>query len=77
MKIPEYFAFSATTTKDDDLRAGQDCGVGVSWGRWCPTDFRLSELVCVDIKDIRIIEVGIAFGLTCEVMTTEDDNTGA
>jgi hypothetical protein len=48
----------------------------VSWSRGCSAYFRFGELIGVDIKDVSVIEIGIALGLTSKVMPPENDDTG-
>lgn len=48
----------------------------VSRSRGCSAYFRLGELIGVDIKDVSVIEIGVALGLTSKVMPSKDDYTG-
>ena len=74
MKISENFSFGSSSSKDDDFRTSQNGRMCISWGRWSSRNFGFGELICIDIKNVSIIEVSITFGLTCKIMTTKDND---
>ena len=74
MKIPENSVFASFPTKDDDPISCEYSRVVVTWGGWCPGDLWLLSFVFVDVQDVGVVEVFVAFFLSGVVVTAEDDD---
>lgn len=77
VQISEDFSFGSSSSEDDNFGACQYSRMCISgcWGR--SGDFGFSELVGIDIKNVGIIEVGIALGFACKVVPSKDDDGGS
>jgi hypothetical protein len=74
MKISEDFSFGSPSSKNNDLRASENCRMCVSWSWRSPGYFGFSELIRVDIKNVGIVEISVSFSFACEVMSSKDDD---
>lgn len=74
MKISEYFSFGSSSTKNNDFWSCEDRRMRISRGWWGAWYFRFCEFVCINIKNVSIIEVCIPFSLTRKVVASENDD---
>ncbi len=74
MQVSEYFSLGTSSSKDDNLGSSKNSRVSISRRRRSSGDFRFSELVSVDVKNVGVIEISVAFCFSSEIMSTKDND---
>ena len=77
MKVSEDFSFGSSSSEDNDFGSSENGRVCVSWSWRSSGDFGFGELIGVNIENVGVVEISIAFSLTCEIMSSEYDDRGA
>lgn len=73
VKVSKNFSLGSSTTENNDFRSCKNSWMGISWCGRSTWNFWFSELVCVNIKNVCIIEIGIPFCFSSKIMTTKDN----
>ncbi len=74
MQVSEYFTFSSSSSKYDNLRPRKNCWVSIPWSRWSSWNFRFGKLVCVNVKNVSVVQVSISFGFSSKIVSSKNND---